>query len=52
MVRVMYDPVVYYTPEEMKDITGKEVGIQEIIETPEVYILARASDTIIDKLTL
>ena len=51
MVRVMYDPAVYYTPEEMKDITGKEVDIQEIIETPEVYLLAQASDTIIDKLS-
>ena len=50
MARVMYDPAVYYTPEEMKDITGKEVDIQEIIETPEVYLLAQASDTIIDKL--
>ena len=47
----MYDPTVYYTPEEMKDITGKEVDIQEIIETPEVYLLAQASDTIIDKLS-
>ena len=51
MIRIMYDPAIYYTPPEMKDITGKEINVQDIIEKPAVYLLARARDTVQDKLS-
>ena len=51
MIRVAYDRAVYHTPAEMHDLTGKNVDVQEIVERPAVYLLARASDTVLDKLS-
>ena len=51
MIRVMYDPALYHTLEELKEMTGKDIDVQEIVERPEVYLLARAQDTIMDKLS-
>ena len=47
----MYDPAIYYTPPEVKDITGKEINVRDIIEKPAVYLLGRARDTVRDKLS-
>ena len=51
MIRLLYDKAVYYTPEELLNIKGREIDVQQIIQTPEIYLLARASDTAIDKLS-
>ena len=40
-VHVMYDPAVFYTPEEYKELTGYDVNIQSEVETPELYIIGR-----------
>ena len=51
MIRIAYDQALFYTPAEIYELTGKHVDVQEVVETPEVYILARARDTILDKLS-
>ena len=47
----MYDLAIYYTPPEMKDITGKEINVQYSFEKLAVYLHARARDTVQDKLS-
>ena len=51
MIRIAYDPAVYYTPSEMFAMMGKNIDVQEIVERPQVYLLARARDTVLDKLS-
>ena len=41
MVHTLFDPAVHLTNEEYKSKTGKTVNVQEIIEKPELYIVAR-----------
>ena len=40
-VHVMYDPAVFFTSEEYKAMTGYDIDIQKVIETPEIYIVGR-----------
>ena len=40
-VNVLYDPAVFYTSEEYKQLTGNIINIQREVETPELYIIAR-----------
>ena len=51
MIRIAYDPAVYYTPSEMFAMMGENIDVQEIVERPQVYLLARARDTVLDKLS-
>ena len=44
-VKAIYDPAFYYTSEELH---GKNV--QELVEKPHIYIMARGRDTIEDQL--
>ena len=41
MVSILYDPAFHLTSEEYKFKTGKLVDIQEEVESPQVYIIAR-----------
>ena len=41
MVHTLFDPAIHLTNEEYKAKTGKTVNVQEIIEKPELYIVAR-----------
>ena len=50
MVRCLYDPAIFYTPQEMLQNVGRSVDVQEIVERPRLYILARSRDTVTDKL--
>ena len=40
-INVLYDPAIFYTSAEYKEITGLEVNIQSIVEQPEIYIVGR-----------
>ena len=44
-VTCLYDPAVFYTNEEYKVKTGKNVNIQKEIERPELHIIARCSSS-------
>ena len=41
MVSVIYDPAFHLTSAEYKTKTGKDIDIQEEVERPQVYIIAR-----------
>lgn len=41
MVSALYDPACYLTSAEYKAKTGQDINIQEEIERPQVYIIAR-----------
>jgi len=45
MVNAIYDPAFYYTS---KELGGKDV--QEMVEKPQIYLMARCRDTIEDQL--
>ena len=50
MVRCLYDPAIFYTPQEMLQNFGRSVDVrEEIVERPRLYILARSRDTVTDK---
>ena len=40
-VHVMYDPAVFYTSKEYKELTGCNVNVQSVVEQPELYIIGR-----------
>ena len=40
-VHVMYDPAVFYTSKEYKELTGCNVNIQKEVEGPQLYIVGR-----------
>ena len=40
-VNILYDPAVFYTSDEYKEITGKDINVQREVETPELYIIGR-----------
>ena len=44
MISVLYDPAFHITTEEYKEKTGKNIDIQEAVEQPQVYIIARYSN--------
>ena len=41
-VTAIYDPALYYTPSEMKQMGRGEINVPDIVEKPEVYILGRS----------
>ena len=51
MIRIAYDSAVYYTLSEMFAMMGKNIDVQEIVERQQVYLRARARDTVLDKLS-
>ena len=49
----MYDPVVFYTEEEYKELNpGADVNIQVEVEQPEIYLLALGSSGVEDQAAL
>ena len=52
-VSVLYNPLVHLTKEEYKDRTGKTAdNIQEIIEQPQIYLLALSGSSLENQLAL
>lgn len=49
-VNVMYDPAFYFTREELKLKTGKDIDIETLVQKPQVYIMGRCSDQVADQL--
>lgn len=45
MVTSLYDPAVFYTDQEYKTLTGKNVSIQKVIEQPEIHFVARSGSS-------
>ena len=45
MVTCLYDPAVFYTDSEFKELTGQKVSIQKIIEKPEIHFIARSGSS-------
>ena len=37
----MYNPAVFYTSKEYKELTGCNVNVQSVVEQPELYIIGR-----------
>ncbi|KAK3696832.1 hypothetical protein QZH41_002382 [Actinostola sp. cb2023] len=50
LATVAYDPAFDLTSQEYKEKTGKDIDIQEEVESPQVYIIARCSDTDVEQL--
>ena len=53
MVSCLYDPAIYYTNAEYKELTGynNTLDIQTKIESPEVYIVASSGSSDDEQLT-
>ena len=52
-VSVLYDPLVHLTNGEYKERTGKTIeNIQEIIEQPQIHLLALGGSSLDDQLSL
>ena len=51
MVACLYDPALFYTNEEYERKTKRKVDVQTIIESPEVYIVARSSSSDLEQLS-
>lgn len=47
---VIYDSAVFYTSKEMEDKIGYKMDVQQIVESPHIYILARCSDSVADQM--
>ena len=41
LVHIMYDPAIHYTNQEYISKTGRDINVQEEIEKPFMYIMAR-----------
>lgn len=50
LLSAIYDPAIYYTPEEMEAKTGRKVDVQSVVEAPQIHILGRSSSSIEDQL--
>lgn len=48
---VVYNPRIFYTDHEILEKTGKEIDIQEVVKSPEIYILGQTSESLAEKLT-
>lgn len=46
LLSCVYDPAFYYTPAEMKTMTGVEVDVPTLVETPEIHILGRSGSSL------
>ena len=51
MVACLYDPALFYTNEEYQRKTKRKVDVQTIIDSPEVYIVARSSSSDLEQLS-
>ncbi|CAB4002167.1 Hypothetical predicted protein [Paramuricea clavata] len=51
MVACIYDPALFYTNKEFEMKTKRKVDIQTIVESPEVYIVARSSSSDVEQLS-
>ena len=52
MVSSLYDPAIHYLDSEYKNLTGcKNIDIQTMVETPEIYIVARSGSSDAEQLT-
>ena len=49
-VNCLYDEAFYYTKDELRQKTGDDIDVDALIQKPNVYILARCSDKLIDQL--
>ena len=50
-LRVCYSDKLFYTDEEMLTRTGKVIDVQELVESPEIYILGHTDDSLAEKLS-
>lgn len=50
LISAIYDPAIYYTPEEMEATTGRKVDVQSLVELPEIHIIGRSTSSIEDQL--
>jgi hypothetical protein len=50
-VKSIYDEKLYYNDREMFSLTGKYYNVQELVETPNLYIFGCINDTIAGKLS-
>ena len=50
-VRLVYNKEYSYTDEEMYEQKGIKYDVQEIVESPQLYILGQSDDTLADELT-
>ena len=49
-VKPIYSQKLYHTDEEMEELTLKKTDVQRLVEQPNVYIFAKARDSISEKL--
>lgn len=49
LVSVIFDPALYYTREELKELQGVDIDVQAILAQPEVHILGRSTSSIEDQ---
>ena len=49
MVSCLYDPALFYTNQEYHEKTGETVDIQQEVESPELYLIARSSSSDLDR---
>ena len=50
-IRVMYTPKIFFADDEMLVKTGIIHDVQEIVETPSLYIIGQTNDSLAEKLT-
>ena len=50
MVSCLYDPALFYTNQEYHEKTGETVDIQQEVESPELYLIARSSSSDLEQL--
>ena len=48
--KVICSKDIFYTDDEMKSITGNTVDVEKLVEQPSIYIFAKTSDSIAEKL--
>ena len=50
-VNVIYSKTIFFTDDEVFQISGKNVNVQSLVEQPFIYIFAQCSDSIAEKLS-
>ena len=49
-IKPIYSKTLYYSDKEMEELTSRKMDVQQIVEQPNVYMFARAQDSISEKL--
>ena len=49
-IKAIYSPDIYYCNAEMLE-KGLDIDVQEVVESPEMYILGQAADSLAEKLS-